>query len=148
LKILLYIIPFFVGALLPIQGGVNNLLSKGLNNPIPASFFSFLGGTLILGTILLVTRYSFPEFSTIKSFPLYYWIGGLLGTMFVTSIIYIAPITGIITFFSISIAGQFFMGIIIDHYGLFKIAQNEINLGKIVGILVVFLGTYIIQYFK
>jgi transporter family-2 protein len=148
LKILLYLIPFIVGTFLPIQGGVNNLLSKSLNNPIPASFFSFLGGTLVLGIVLLLTRYSFPDMETMKSFPAYYWIGGLLGAMFVTSIIFIAPITGIVTFLSISLAGQFFMALIVDHYGLFKIAQNELNPGKIVGIVVIFLGTFIVQHFK
>lgn len=148
MKFILYVLPFFIGMLLPIQGGVNNLLAKGLNNPVPASFFSFLGGTIILGLIMISQRYSFPELSIIKSFPIHYWIGGLLGATFVTSLIFIAPITGIVTFLSISLAGQFFMGLIVDHFGLFKIAQSDLNPGKILGILVIFLGTYIIQYFK
>ena len=148
MKVFLYIIPFIVGMFLPIQGGVNNLLAKGLNNPVPASFISFLGGTLILGSIVLVTRYSFPDMATMKAFPIHYWIGGLLGAMFVTSIIFIAPVTGIVSFLSISLAGQFFMALIVDHFGLFEIAKNEINPGKIVGILVIFIGTYIVQYFK
>lgn len=86
--------------------------------------------------------------SVMKTFPVHYWIGGLLGAMFVTSIIYIAPITGIVSFLSISLAGQFFMALIVDHFGLFEIAKNEINPGKIVGIFIIFLGTFIIQYSK
>jgi transporter family-2 protein len=75
-------------------------------------------------------------------------MGGLLGVMFVTSVIVIAPITGTVVFFSISLAGQFFISLIIDHYGLFNIAKHEINPMKIAGILLILLGTYVIQYSK
>lgn len=148
MKILIYLIPFIVGTFLPIQGGVNNLLSRGLGNPFYAAFFSFLGGTLVLGLFILAGRYSTPDLATVKTFPMYYWLGGLLGAMFVTSVVVIAPKTGIVTFLSVSLAGQFFMALIIDHFGLMAIAKNEINPGRIVGILVIFLGTYIIQYSK
>lgn len=148
LKLLILIIPFIVGAILPVQGGVNNLLSKALGNPIPASFVSFLGGTLVLGLILLFSSISVPEISTLKTLPIYYWIGGLLGAMFVTSLIIIAPITGTVTFFSISLGGQFFMGILIDHFGWFDITKHEVNPMKIGGILLIFLGVAVIQYSK
>ncbi len=148
MKLIYLIIPFIVGTFLPLQGGINNLLSKELASPLPAAFASFLGGTLAIGVVLLFSKYQLPVGHSFKAIPMHYWIGGLLGAMFVTSVIYIAPVTGIVSFLSISLAGQFFMGLIVDHYGLLGIAKNEINLGKIAGIGTIFIGAYIIQYFK
>ena len=147
-KFILLITPFLVGLLLPIQGGINNKLGQALQNPLPASFFSFLGGTLVLDLALVLTEYSFPKDLNLLSIPAPYWLGGLCGAIFVTSVIYIAPKIGLVPFLSISLLGQFFMGAIIDHMGWLGINKSEFNLQKTLGIAAILVGVYLVQASK
>ncbi|MCB9060822.1 MAG: DMT family transporter [Halobacteriovoraceae bacterium] len=146
MKIFYIITTFLIGCLLPIQGGVNNLLSAKISSNIAAAFFSFLGGTIILLIMLLLTKYKLPPLEQLKAIPFYYWFGGLLGAIFVTSVIFFAPRIGITTFLSIALAGQFIAGSLFDHKGWFGFSQYQFNWQRFVGILIIFVGVFLVNH--
>ena len=147
-KYLLLLVPLVAGFLLPIQGGVNNRLGQALASPFAASFCSFLGGTLVLGTFLIFTKYTLPMDFNFSDVPVVYWIGGLCGAIFVTSVIVVAPKTGMLPFLSLSLLGQFLMAAAIDHKGWLGIVRSDFNLQKLLGISVILLGILLIQTAK
>ncbi len=60
-KIIWIVVAFLAGAFLPLQGGFNALLGKELKNPMYASLFSFIIGTLLIALYIVVTGHNlFP----------------------------------------------------------------------------------------
>ena len=146
MKIIFLIVSFVIGGLLPLQGGINNMLSTKLSSNIGAAFFSFLGGTLVLSILLIATSFKLPEMNTLKQIPFYYWCGGLLGSIFVTSVIFFAPRIGITSFLSLALAGQFVMGSLFDHKAWFGFAHFPFNWQRFVGIIIIFVGVYLVNH--
>lgn len=145
---ILYIIALIVGILLPIQGGVNSQLSRSLGHPLVASFFSFVGGVLTVVIANIILKVPLPSLIQIKSAHWTYWMGGVLGASFVTSVIYIAPRIGFASFLMLVVCGQLFMSMMIDHFGLFGVNPQPATLSKIIGILIAAVGVYIFKFTK
>ena len=71
--------------------------------------------------------------------------GGLLGAFFVTVIIFSVPKIGSANVFALVIAGQLFIGLLYDHFGLLGFPQNSINWVKVLGVLLLIVGAYLIN---
>lgn len=145
MKYLFYILPFCAGLTITTQAGVNSQLRFAVNNPWVAAFISFLIGTLVLGVYLVATRQAFPGIGELRSIEWYKFAGGVLGSFFVTAIIFSVPKIGSANVFALVIAGQLFMGLIYDHFGLLGLPQNSINWVKVLGVLLMIAGAYLIN---
>lgn len=145
MKYLVYILPFCAGLAVSTQAGVNNQLRFAVSNPWVAAFLSFLGGTLILGLYIIATRQPFPSLEQLRNIEVYKYAGGVLGAFFVTVYIFSVPQIGSANVFALVIAGQLLMGLIYDHFGLLGFPQNSINLTKVLGVLLLIVGAYLIN---
>ncbi len=133
------------GCLMPIQAGVNGKLSRAINSPIAAAFISFATGFILLGLYLIATRRNPFDFSGTEGAPWWIWTGGLLGAFFVSIATALVPRLGATLSFSLIIAGQLFISVAIDKFGLFGIAATDISIKKIVGISLVIAGVFLIK---
>ena len=77
--------------------------------------------------------------------PWYAWLGGLLGAFYIISTIIISPKIGLATFLAIVIGGQLLMSLVIDHFGIFGSAVKLIDIKKVIGILFVLTGIWLIK---
>lgn len=145
MKYLFYILPFCAGITITTQAGVNSQLRFAVNNPWVAAFISFLVGTLVLGVYLVATRQTFPGMGELRSIEWYKFMGGVLGSFFVTAIIFSVPKIGAANVFALLIAGQLLTGLIYDHFGLLGLPQNSINWVKVLGVLLMIAGAYLIN---
>lgn len=145
MKYLIYLLPFISGITITTQAGVNSQLRFSLNSPIMAAFVSFLVGTVVLGVILLATKQPAVGLAQLKNIELYKFAGGLLGAFFVSAIIITVPKLGSANVFALVIAGQLFTGLLFDHFGLLGFPQNSVNWTKVLGILLVISGAYLIN---
>ncbi|NCI47859.1 DMT family transporter [Sediminibacterium soli] len=145
MKYIVYLLPFISGLTIATQAGVNSQLRFSLNSPLMAAFVSFLVGTVILGALLLVTRQPAVSLAQLRGIELYKFAGGLLGAFFVSAIIITVPKIGSANVFALVIAGQLFMGMLYDHFGLLGFPQNSINWSKVLGALFVISGAYLIN---
>lgn len=135
------------GAMMPTQATVNGKMASVLQSPILAAFVSFLVGTIALFVYAVLSGESISALATAKNAPPIAWIGGLLGAFFVASAVILVPRLGVAMTFSLIIAGQMIVTLIIDHFGLLGVPVKEISFARIGGILLITAGVVLIRRF-
>lgn len=145
MKYLVFILPFLAGVTITTQAGVNSQLRVAISNPWMAAFISFFVGTIVLGLYVVVTRQTIPSVAQLRGIELYKYAGGLLGAFFVTVIILTVQKIGSANVFALVIAGQLFMALLYDHLGLFGFPQSNISWVKIMGVMLLVAGAYLIN---
>ena len=144
---LLLIFAIAVGMLLPVQQGVNATLKTWLGNPLYAALASFATGTTAILLYVLVMRLPLPALSQAVQAPRWAWTGGLLGVVFVTAAILLAPRLGATATASAFIAGQILASLWLDHGGLLGFAHHPMNVGRLVGVVLLLAGVILIRQF-
>lgn len=139
----------FTGMLPPMQTAINSALSREIDSTIFAAFISFLMGTVALFLIALVVhrRLSFKfkaQGSTLKP---WYFAGGVLGATYVGMNIMLMPHLGVTLTMMAAIFGQIIMGLLIDHFGLFKLPKQPIDRRRIIAVTIIVAGILLLQLF-
>jgi transporter family-2 protein len=75
------------------------------------------------------------------------WTGGLLGAAYVLASIVLTPALGAAATVGFFLAGQMAASVAIDHFGLLGAATNEVSSPRILGLLLVLAGVFLIQRF-
>ena len=135
-----------VGLVLPLQAGINSQLRTHVGHPLWAAVVSFSVGTLVLAAVLAVTRVGWPAAGWVGRVPWWQWTGGLLGAMFVTSAVVLAPRLGAATLVAAVVAGQMVGSLVIDHYGIVGYPQHAMSVSGVLGVALVVAGVALIQY--
>jgi transporter family-2 protein len=146
-----YILSIFLallaGAAIPTQGTVNNRMAEAVSSPIASALISFTVGTVCLFVFCILSGVKISSISNSLNAPPIAWLGGLLGAFFVTATIFLIPRLGVALTFSLVVAGQMLITIIIDHYGFLGLEQKPINLQKALGILLIIIGVFLVRRF-
>ena len=142
----LLLFALLVGLLLPLQAGINSQLRLHMGHPLWASLVSFAGGTLALVCLLALSRVSLPPVGWVERVPWLQLTGGLLGALFVTAALMLAPRLGAATLVASVVAGQMVGSMVIDHYGIVGYPQHDLSVERIMGMLFVIIGVALIQY--
>ena len=141
------LLALIAGTMMPTQAAINNKLAAAVDSPILAAFVSFFVGTIGLLIYLLISGVPISNLASAKNAPAIAWIGGLLGAFFVTSTVVLVPRLGVAMSFSLIIAGQMIVTLIIDHFGLLGVPVKEINFERVAGVLLITAGVVLIRKF-
>ncbi|UTW03240.1 DMT family transporter [Amphritea atlantica] len=133
--------------MLPLQAGVNAQLARAGGNALWASGISFLVGTLTLLMVYSSLRLTWPSFDELKEAPLWAWSGGLMGAFFVTCMAFFAPRLGATTLLALVISGQILASLLLDHFGAVGFNVHEINLWRILGVILIGTGVLLVRKF-
>lgn len=138
------IMVFVAGSFLPIQAGLNARLSKSIQNPIYASLVSFVVGTVALALYILFSKQqlSVPGF---KSAPGYVYIAGALGAFYIAAVILAFPRIGPALTFSLLVAGQMIISVLLAHFNILVTHQRSINFWHVLGVVLIIMGVVIIR---
>lgn len=130
-----------MGLGLPLQTGINARLTHKLGSPYNASFVSFIIAFIFLLLLVFITEQNyFIPFSELAGEPLWIWMGGVCGVIFLTgNVVLFARLGGVQTVI-FPVLGQILMGLIIDNFGLFYAPQTDLTLLRILGAILVLLG--------
>jgi len=129
-----------------LQAGVNAELARVVGGPVRSALVSFAVGTLALFLLaLLLTGPSWPWGRMLQA-PAWVYVGGLLGAVYVVSVIVLAPRLGPLLTFALVIAGQLLASLLLEHLGLLY-ARHPVNLPRLLGLLLVLLGAYLVRRF-
>lgn len=135
------LIGIIIGIGLPMQTSINTRLKQTLGSPFLASLTSFSIGTIFLAIITLIISHSlFFSPQIFAEQPVWLWIGGFLGVIYLTSNILLFPKLGSVQTVIFPILGQIIMGLIIDSFGLFHSLFKPMNLTRFFGAILVILG--------
>lgn len=132
------------GVFTGLQGPTNAMLARPFNSPVNAAFVSFAVGTAVLLAAILALRVR-PDWGGVQALPWYAWLGGAYGAVFVVAAAFAAPRLGVASTVTLMIAGQLVAGMAVDHFGGFGIAAKPVNLTKLAGVALVFLGVVLVR---
>lgn len=135
------------GALVPFQATTNAILGRTLGHPLWATVASLLVSLICVMPLILALRLPLPKLAEAFQAPAYIWFGGLAGVIFITAALLLVPRLGGTGFIGCVIAGQMMTAMLIDHFGLLGLAEKSANLGRVSGVLLIFIGVMVIQRF-
>ncbi len=144
MKILFMLVAFVVGALAPFQSAVNSQLGTKLSNPYQATFINFLVGLIFIFLCLTLTPMGLPEWRKVVAQPPALLMGGVFGAAFVFSGIFFLPKIGALAFFSWMVAGQLCVSVLLDHFGLMGVAQQQMSFSRVVGVVLLISGMLLV----
>lgn len=136
----LILLAIIIGALMPVQAGINAELSRFIKHPYLGAFISFFVGTCALTLLTLSRGVPFAELKKLSSAPPYMFLGGLMGALFVGSSIFLIPKMGATIMIAAIVTGQLIMSLIIDHYGLLGLPVNQVTFTRFLGVVLLFVG--------
>lgn len=139
LKSFLTALAFAAGSATSAQAAVNAQLGRRLH-PFQAALASFTIGSLVCLAICLALRLTWPSASKIAAIPWWPWLGGALGTLYVTTAISVTHRIGVAAMLAVVIAGQMAMSLLIDHFGWFHIPPRTLSGPRLAGALLVVTG--------
>ncbi|HYV53614.1 MAG TPA: DMT family transporter [Chitinophagaceae bacterium] len=146
MRYILMLSTLFIGAILPVQAVLNTKLGKQTGGPLISSLLSFLVGLICLFIINLFANYSaFTNMKLLSVSPWYVWMGGLLGAIYVSCVIFVNQQQGVALTFALVVAGQIFISLLIDHFGLFGSIVRPLSIPKIIGALLIIAGLVLIK---
>ena len=145
MKSLFYILPIMAGVAMTVQSGINSQLRIAFNHPILAAFISFATGTVALGIMLLFSKQALPAMQNYAATDWYKFTGGLLGVFVVTVVLLSVQEIGASNMFVLIVAGQLFTALLMDHFGVLGMRENPISLQKMIGIVLVIGGAYLVN---
>ena len=148
MKIYYYLLSILAGVAVAFQTGVNSQLRTDTNNPVLTALISFLVGTVALIILYFTFFRQAPTFPSGFSFTWWKFTGGLLGVLYVTGVVIAAPRIGAANALAFIVGGQFVAAIIIDHFGWMNLPVTSISLYRVLGIVLLLAGVYLIQKSK
>jgi bacterial/archaeal transporter family-2 protein len=140
---------YWVVILIGLLGGV----AVGIQSPIAGAIGKRVGGTAssfiihlsgaIFSGILLVLEGG-ENIRDWHKLPWYMLSAGIFGLILYQTINVTMPRLGSTMMIALIIVGQLVVGIIIDHFGLFGVAIRHIDLARILGVVALLIGGYLI----
>ncbi len=143
----LILLAILAGMVLPMQAGINSTLAKYLHSTAQAAFISFVVGLGCMIIFCLMSRQNLPSIKQLMVAPPYILIGGFLGAVMVMTTTTLAPRIGAVALVSSLLAGQMICSVILDHNGFFGYPIHPANIMRIVGIMFLISGVFIINRF-
>ena len=135
------------GMLTATQGPVN--VQLGLNfthNPVLTTLISFSISAVALGLLAVLLKAPSPDWKS-RTTKWWHWLGGIVGACYVCMMIVSVPRIGTAATMAIVLLGQVSFGLVLDNFGLMGMAVRKLSLQRVVGILLVFGGTFLVRSF-
>ncbi len=140
IKLVVALLATIGGAAVAVQSKVNGGLGKQVGL-IEGSFISFLIGTLVL--FFFIIFFGKGNLFAITEVPKWQLIGGILGAIYVSILIFSVNKIGVTSTLMAVVLGQIIIGAMIDHFGFFGGETYPITGNKIIAILLLIFSLYL-----
>ena len=136
------------GVMLTTQVATNKQLGEHLHNLyIPAVVNMVIGLVATVALTLALSR-EYPSAAMVKSASPINWLaGGLLGALYLTGNIVLAPKLGAAALIGLVVTGQIVFSVLCDNYGWFGFEQHAANLPRLFGCLLLIGGVALVSRF-
>lgn len=128
------------GVAVGLQSPLASMITQRLGM-IESIFIIHIGGALIILVPLLLIRGG--NLGDWRSLPWYALLAGSMGLIVVGGVSYMIPRIGVAASITLIIAGQLLISSLLDHYGLLGVHTRTMDLQRILGLLVVFVGAWL-----
>ena len=131
------------GGLVALQAPINSTLGRAVGT-FQAAFVSFVIGTIVLALIAGLAKGGFGQIGAARGLSWYHLTGGLLGAAYVTTVLVTVRSLGAGGAVAATIAGQLALSVVVDHFGLLGLAKQPVTIARVVGVVLLGLGTYLV----
>ena len=146
---LFWLAGILVGLGNPFQTGMNLRLRYKFGSPFVATLISFTVSLVFLLIVLLLSGQTLKyPIDLLISKPLWIWLGGVIGVIFLTGNILLLPRIGGVQTVIFPVFGQITMSLLIDQYGLFYGPQTTVTPIRILGAAFVVVGVLTVSLAK
>jgi bacterial/archaeal transporter family-2 protein len=144
-----WIIPFIIvgGVLQSCGAAMNGQLNKYVVNPWLASAISFALITFFFAGASLIHPQPLPTQKDLAELPWWAVVGGLVGAVQVYAGLTLVNKVGAGPFVGFTVTAALITSLLIDHFGWFKMQPHPLNVGRIIGGLLLVCGIGLIAKF-
>ncbi len=129
------------GVAIALQGQFMGLLDRNLGT-IASVFITYVSGGLIIALLLIAFRGG--NLKNWQRVPWYALSTGILGLVIVGAIGYVVPRLGVAKGFTLTVASQFLIAALIDHFGFFGAVVRPMVMTRSVGLCLMLLGVWLV----
>nr|PZN54646.1 MAG: EamA-like transporter family protein [Chloroflexota bacterium] len=130
------------GAAVGLQGPIVSAMGQ-IVGPAAGSFIVHVSGAVFAG-LLLFARGG-ENMAHWRSLPWYMLLSGIFGVVLYLTLNQTMPRFGALTALMLIIAGQITVGVVIDHFGWFGVAQRPIDGVRVLALGLMLLSIYLIN---
>lgn len=128
------------GVAVGLQGPLTSLMSQRIGI-MESIFVIHFGGALMAGGLLLAMGGG--NLGAWRSVPWYALGAGGFGLVVLSAVSYTIPRIGVATTVTLIVVAQLILSTLLDHFGLLGTAVRPIDLTRVIGMAVLFLGTWL-----
>ena len=139
--LLLVIIGLLGGIAVGFQVPLANLMTTNIGL-LESVFIVNIGGAIVAGIPLLLNRGG--NLKAWDAVPWYALMAGVFGLVVISSISYTIPRYGVTTSIVLVLTGQLLVGLIIDQLGWFETDVRPLELSRLAGLGLLFIGTWLV----
>ncbi|HZJ13227.1 MAG TPA: DMT family transporter [Methyloceanibacter sp.] len=144
--LLFTLVALVAGGMIALQAPINAEVATRLGHPISAATMSFCVGTIALLALTLIFARNSTNLGALQTMPLYMLLGGgLLGAVYVTVNLVLAPKIGVAAIMALGIAGQLVTALLLDRFGMFELLEREMSVGRVGGVILVLIGALMVR---
>lgn len=140
------IIPITLGLLGGISLGINRTLLGRLGaemGPARASVVNHIAGAVFIFVVLILTGGRWDTHLFVEA-PLYAYLGGIIGALFVAIVSWVIPRAGVMKATVLLISGQMILGTVLDY----AMGRRTSPLTVLFGLGLIFTGVFLGEYRK
>jgi transporter family-2 protein len=131
------------GGLIALQAPINSTLGRSVGT-FQAAFLSFAIGTVALTIIALLAKGGLAQVGELRHLAWYYLCGGLLGAVYVTSVLVTVRTLGAGGVTAATIAGQLSLSVVVDHFGWLGVDRSPVSAPRVAGIVLLTVGVFLV----
>lgn len=130
------------GGLIALQAPINGRFGREIGS-LPAASVSFAFGLAVL-LALVAVRGEVARIGEAVNVPWWYLTGGILGAVYVTTVLVTVGTLGAGPVVAATIAAQLSVSLVVDQFGWLGVARDPITAGQVIGVVLLALGVFLI----
>ncbi len=138
--ILIILIGLAGGVAVGIQAPLASMISQRLGI-MESVFIVHMGGAI--AALIPLLYYGGGKLSQWRTVPWYALCAGIFGLVVIFSMSYMIPRIGVATALIILLAGQLFIGTVLDHFGLLGAVARPLDITRVLGLGAVLAGVWL-----
>jgi transporter family-2 protein len=131
------------GCFVGLQAPVNARLGRQVG-ALQAATVSFTIGTLALILVASLFSGGLSGIGSATRVPWWALVGGILGAFYVTVALVTVRTLGLSSLTAIVVTGQLAIAVVVDRFGLLGIARQNIDVSRIVGLVLLVVGVVLV----
>jgi transporter family-2 protein len=140
------LISILAGVAIALQSAMSGQFSSIIRSPSWTSLMIYFSSTIVMGTYLFLSKTEVPNIATLKLVPIHLWFMGAFLSVFALTLVYWQmPKIGISQVMVGVLIGQLLLSVIASHYGWFNLPIISFNLTRLVGIIFLIMGLFLIN---